>query len=240
MSDSPSSAYPIRDIDLRVGSVVGRAWQAFKERWGLLLGATLILALVFVLFAGIVAAITDPKGPDPVDNLVAELLVRLLYSVVSTAITAGGIVLLLKVLRGEPASVIELFVHWRPVFYLIVVNILLGIVIFVGFILLIVPGLYLIGRLSLTPFFLVDQKLGPFQAIDRSWDATKGQGWRVCLLLLVGALIGMAGFLAFVVGLLFTIPLSYLVYAVAYQRLIGEAGDNALSAAETNPPGGGI
>jgi hypothetical protein len=53
-------------------------------------------------------------------------------------------------------------------------QILTGILVFIGFLLLIVPGMILLARLSLTPFVIYDERLGAIAAMKRSWSLTKG------------------------------------------------------------------
>jgi hypothetical protein len=60
------------------------------------------------------------------------------------------------------------------------VSIISGLMIFGGLLLLIVPGLYLIGRLTVTGSVLVAEgRRNPFDIIRRSFALTKGNGWAV-------------------------------------------------------------
>lgn len=74
---------------------------------------------------------------------------------------------------------------------MIAVQILTGLAMGIGFILLVVPGLYLIGRLALVSAVVADRNVAnPLTAIGDSWALTKENGWRIFFFLfLVGLVI---------------------------------------------------
>jgi len=73
---------------------------------------------------------------------------------------------------------------------MLAIQILCGIVIGLGFILLLVPGLYLLGRLALVTPAVADRSLyNPFEAIRTSWDLTRGNGWAIFFFLFLVALV---------------------------------------------------
>jgi hypothetical protein len=73
-------------------------------------------------------------------------------------------------------------------FYL-VASFLAGLILLAGFIALIVPGLYLYGRLApLAPVVVAEGRRNPIDAIRRCFEITKGYGWTITGLILVVAL----------------------------------------------------
>lgn len=69
-------------------------------------------------------------------------------------------------------------------------QILAGIGIGIGFILLIIPGIYLIGRLALVSPAIADRGIyNPLEAIRTSWDLTRNNGWAVFFFLFLVALV---------------------------------------------------
>lgn len=80
-----------------------------------------------------------------------------------------------------------------------------------GMLLLILPGLYLMGRLILTLSVVADRGLDPVAALRHSWALTEGQGFRILMMVLalflamltllilmggIGAAIGVVGAVA--------------------------------------------
>lgn len=73
---------------------------------------------------------------------------------------------------------------------MIATQILSGIAIFIGFILLIIPCLYLIGRLALVSPAIADRGIyNPFEAIRTSWELTRNNGWAVFFFLFLVSIV---------------------------------------------------
>ena len=70
--------------------------------------------------------------------------------------------------------------------------ILSGVIIGIGFGLLILPGIYLLGRLGISGAVMVAEGLrNPFAALGRSWTRTKGRGWAVAGIIILVAVAGI-------------------------------------------------
>ena len=63
--------------------------------------------------------------------------------------------------------------------YLFVATFLSGIAISLGFLVLILPGVYLFGRLCLSPIYITIENKGPIESIRESWVATDEFGGRL-------------------------------------------------------------
>ena len=105
------------------------------------------------------------------------------------------------------------FVHFA------VASLLCAIVVIIGFVVFIIPGIILALRLQFYPYFVVEHGLGPIAALKQSWTVSRGHGWHLFLFGLVLALIGLLGALAFGVGLLLAIPTSTIAAAFVYRKL---------------------
>lgn len=98
-------------------------------------------------------------------------------------------------------------------------SIIYGIVVFVGFVLLIIPGIIWSIKFRYFPYFMVDRNMGPIDAMRESAKITKGVKWQLFLFGLTLILINILGALAFVVGLFITVPLSMMAEAYVFRKL---------------------
>lgn len=74
----------------------------------------------------------------------------------------------------------------------LVASLLSGLAVGLGFLLLIVPGLYLYARLSLVgPAMAAEKMMNPIAAIQASWEATRNKGWVILAFIIVVALVGV-------------------------------------------------
>jgi uncharacterized membrane protein len=108
----------------------------------------------------------------------------------------------------------------RQFFKLLCLGILSGIIIFCGLILLILPGIYFMIRLSFANLAFVDRQGSVKQSLRYSWHLVTGDVfWKVALVLLVVIAIVLVGALLFGIGLLISYPIALLLIAHFYRAL---------------------
>ena len=76
-------------------------------------------------------------------------------------------------------------------------------------------------RLYFSMFFIVDRDMPALEALSASWNATRGKTLKLVGLAFVAVLLAMAGLLALLVGVVFTLMMSYVAYACAYRQTVG-------------------
>lgn len=136
----------------------------------------------------------------------------------------------IRINRGENLT-FKNILSWMTVdryFQYLLATIIVSIFVFVGFLLLVIPGIVIAMMLSLVTFIVLDKdtslswkKATFWQAIKKSKKLTSGYKWKILGITLVLVLINLLGLLAFVVGLLITIPISGFTMAEVYERLKG-------------------
>jgi uncharacterized membrane protein len=186
-------------------------WETFKQRPWFLAGATLLGFVLTVATSAI-----DQRSNTGIGLAVLLFFVSLgLSTLIDMGITAF-------VLRAHDdvthVSLMELW-HPKPFWHYLAAALLVGFAVIIGFVLLIIPGIILILMFAFVKFIVIDRNLGPIEAMKESARITHGH--RLELLLLYLALLGLniLGFVAFIVGLLLTGPISILALAHAYRTL---------------------
>jgi hypothetical protein len=227
---------------LDVGAVVRRVFDIYVDQAPVLLPAS---AVVFVI-TGIVTALLVAAASG-------LALVALLLSLVATTLFTGMVVELVADVQDgrRDHNAGELLRAVTPVLgQLILVGIVAGVGIVVGFLLVIVPGLILITIWSVAAPVVVLERPGVFAALGRSRELVRGNGWQVFgvifilffLILIVSSAVELAansagtgaGLVARVVIGVLTGPLSALAQAVLYFELRGRRVQ-----AVADPPVGG-
>ncbi len=137
--------------------------------------------------------------------------------------TTGQTILFLKIARGQPAEIGDIFRGGHYLLRALGATLLFGLMLGVGFMLLIVPGV--IAMLMFWPFMyvLVDSDLAGMGCLSRAREITRNTWGAIFLIWLTSLGINFLGALACCVGLLFTAPLSMLLFAVAYCRMTGQS-----------------
>lgn len=114
----------------------------------------------------------------------------------------------------------DLFSQYRLFLKYLVASILYFIIVTVGFILLIVPGIIWAIKFSFFPYFIVDRKMGAIEALKASGRVTKNTRWNLFLFCILLGLINLAGFIVLGIGLFFTIPITIIALAFVYHKLL--------------------
>lgn len=110
----------------------------------------------------------------------ASLLLNIVTFVISMLLAVAGVVILLKNVAHEKISIDESISKSFPfVINYLILNIVTGVLIFLSILALIIPVFFVLPRLILAGYFLIDKQMGPLEAISASWNATKGHVGKV-------------------------------------------------------------
>ena len=104
---------------------------------------------------------------------------------------------------------------------LLILNLLIALVVFIGLMLLIIPGIYFAVSYLFAHFFVWYYDVDPSEAIRLSRKTVSGNFGQILLLCLVLGGINLIGILAFGVGILLTLPFTYCVIYAAFDDIIG-------------------
>lgn len=148
-----------------------------------------------------------------------SIVVSLAFSALSLFLEIGFIKIVLKLVDGKKAEFQELWAYPQYFVNMVLSSIIYALILVGGFLLLIIPGIYLALRLQFYSFYVVDKNAGVTDSLKMSWNATKGKTLDifVFMLLLIG--LNILGALALLVGLLITIPVSFVAYTLFYRKL---------------------
>lgn len=165
-------------------------------------------------FSGTGSSVFAGWSPLSVVGVVSGVaVVAIAVMIVGVIIQALMIVAELESARGKTVSLSSLWTEAKPVVLrLFGLSILIGLIVFAGILLLIVPGLIAIRRYFLAPYFLVDKKMSIGAALKESAKASKphsGAVWGVIgvaiLLSLTGIVPVIGGLISFVLGVAYSV-----------------------------------
>jgi GYF domain 2 len=190
-----------RELDIL--SCYERSWALLKAHFLPLVGVSILMgilwsALSYTLFMGI--------------YFVAPLF---------GGVLAGGMFnFFLLTVRGQPTTIGDAFAGFSKAFgALFVAGLLVYVFLTVGFVLLILPGIYLTVAYTFTFLLPIDKGLGFWEAMETSRTTITRQWWRVFGLLLLGIPVMLLGALALGVGIFVAIPLVVGAITYAYEDL---------------------
>jgi uncharacterized membrane protein len=105
------------------------------------------------------------------------------------------------------------------------VKIASGILVIVGLILFIIPGIIAILALMFSNYLIVDKGLSFVEAMKKSYRITRPHWMQLFLFLIILVVFNVAGALLLFIGLLISVPVSMLAMAHAYRKLEHGVGE---------------
>jgi hypothetical protein len=220
-----------RDYDLDIGRCVSRSWALFQQHAGLLIGATFVFLVLVLAWNQVVGLLTRSALRSLVagDIRAGPILVLLLGNipgmVLSTILSGGLYLLLLKLSRGQPAGIGDLFGGFgAPVLHLALAGIVVRILTMLGILLCILPGIYLSVAWILTVPIIVDRRLEFWSAMELSRRVVTQHWWLMFCLVIVAALINLGGLIACCVGIIAAFPIGLGAFVYAYEDIFAGPG----------------
>lgn len=109
-----------------------------------------------------------------------------------------------------------------------IVSLVQGILITMGLLFCLLPGIFLSIRLLFVPILAAHKPELTFSEVfSRSWSMTEGHFFELLLLGVVVLLLNFFGFCLCCVGVIPTMIITYFMFAETYRRLLGEGGCEA-------------
>jgi hypothetical protein len=182
---------PPTQVHVTAGRWIGAGWDLVKAD----LGNYLLMTLLFFLLSGV--------------------------PLISGALIAGFHIYTMKRLMGRRADAADLFRGFNFFVATLVASILIGVFSFVGFLLLVIPGLVVIAMYKFTYLFIVDKKMEFWPAMQASHAVVRNDYFGFVWFVILAFLVNVLGFCCLFVGLFVTVPLTFAAITVAYKEIVG-------------------
>lgn len=160
--------------------------------------------LILIVFVG--AAIETPmwflqldkNGADSVGFTfhIVELFQTIYYFAVAAVYVYGMAQVFLKAVRKEKFEFDETLLGFKNYVDVVLSHLLVMLLVGLGFVFLIVPGIFLACRLVLVPYLIMDKKLSVIDSLKVSFYMTKGYFWTIFGM-------GILSFVLILIGLVF-------------------------------------
>ncbi len=194
-----------------ISEAVRFGWDRFKAHFLFLWAVLGILWGVSFIF-GLLDGITQDG--------VSKSLLSFISFIIGIVLQLGAIRIYLTLVDSDTEEKLKaLFSEYRLFFHYLGAAILYGIIVVLGLIAFIVPGIYFILKYQFFSYLIVDKRLGVFDALKQSAVITKDVKWKLLGFAFVLCGINLLGVLAFLVGLAVSVPVSVLAYVYVYRVL---------------------
>jgi len=213
------------DYEFTIGGVLSEAWEKTSgAKWPVLLSFILyMLVMVGVMFAmtmvtmGIMAASQDPSG----GAVVVQLLMQVVINLIAMPLVVGILLLGVKRAVDAPMKAGSIFSYYSKALSLFLTLILVYLMVMLGLLLLVLPGIYLMISYYMAMPLVVEKGMSPWQAMETSRKAITHRWFSVFGLGIAMMLIMVVSMIPLGIGLIWTIPMMVIAFGVLYRNMFG-------------------
>ena len=233
-ADTVAAQILSRGYEVDIGRCISRAWNLLKNNFWPLVGTSF---LMFFLIGGVgnmlrmlvnlsLGVPFHPRGIRGFDLLrlqIPGMIVNVLWNLFTGGALLGGLYnYYLKRIRGQVTTLTDAFAGFTQAFVpLTLAHILTGLLGLLGFLLCVIPGIYLGVAWKFTLPLVIDKRLGFGEAMELSRKVVTRQWFLLFALLLVAAVITLAGMALCCIGIFATAPIGIASILYAYEDIFG-------------------
>lgn len=211
------------DYPFSIGETLSEAWQKVNGNKGTAVLAMMIyigIMIAYGVVAGLIKFVFTAVAGETGTELGA-ILTDLGQFVITAPLGAGFFMLGVRMSIGAPTRAGSILNYYDRIVPLALTTLLSGLMIILGIILLVIPGIYLSVAYFLALPLVVDKGLGPWQAMEASRKAVTHRWFSVFGLLIVLGLLSIAGAIPLFIGFIWTIPLYMIALGILYRNIFG-------------------
>jgi len=212
------------EYEFSIGSVLSEAWEKTSgSKWPIHLGFLyyflVVLAVMFglgIIMAGLMA-VTDEPGV----LILLQLVIQLGINLIAMPMIMGIVMMGIKRSVDAPISASMVFNNFSKILPLFVTIILMYIMMMIGFLLLVIPGIYLMIAYYMAMPLVVEKGMSPWQAMETSRKAITHRWFSVFALFIVMIIIITISAIPLGLGMIWTLPMLMIAYGILYRNMFG-------------------
>lgn len=188
----------------------------FVAAFGVYVAVAIILQIILGIFF--------PSPPSPAEpNLLNQQIITILSYPVLMPLMVGIIMLAINYSRGENIEFKSIFNYYHLMGKLALAGIFIYVMTIIGFVLLVLPGIYLSIAYVFTLPLIADKGMDVWEAMELSRKTVTKHWFKVFGLLFLLGLFFLVGAIPFGIGLIWAIPLMFItLYGLLYSSIFDE------------------
>ena len=205
------------EYDFTIKEVLSEAWK--------LTDAILIYTIIAVVLSVILSFIFDSKMYYESGQLLKGILSDQAQSLLSLPILAplmtGIVMLSIKRASHKTMAVLSIFDYYIYVWPLVFASVLINMIVTFGFLMLIIPGIYLSITFVFTIPIMIDKQLGIIDAMKTSFRVVSKRWFKFFGIYILLGFFSLLCIFTLGIGLIWILPFSFITNAVLYRRIFG-------------------
>ncbi len=207
-----------------IRAIISESWEKVKGFKG-----TFFLA--FLIYIGFVFLVSLPFEISAVfarsaveDNNIIVLIAfvkQIAVTLVTTPILVGVIIIGMRRSANVSSRASSVLNYFGSMGRLFVTMLLMYIMLIIGFLLFIIPGIYLSIAYYMAMPLVVEKGMGPWQALETSRKVVSKHWFKMFFFGIAMMLIMIVSMLPLGIGLIWTLPMMMIAYGIIYRNMFG-------------------
>ncbi|WP_167607326.1 hypothetical protein [Maribellus sediminis] len=206
---------------------------SFSHGWSRIFGKQFLPLLLTVIIMGLLNGPSyglkfDNDHWGPMFFLLPLALFGLAYAFLFLPVLEfGKDYIFVQAIRDEDVDLKTLFEGFKTKYLNIVLaNLIVAALVILGVMLLVIPGIIVACRLAFVSYLVMDKDMEAMKAVEKSWQMTRGHGWKIFGMAILSFFIFFAGVIVFFVGAIVSLMWIHSAFASLYQSVLNESDDD--------------
>jgi hypothetical protein len=193
--------------------------DVFKEAWQLISGYKATLWGAMLIYIAISIVVSLPFEFIGKESIIVMIVSQIVVGLVTYPLYAGITILGIKRSVGAATNAFMVFDYYSKIIPIFLLYVAMMLLIGLGLVLLIIPGIYLAVAYSMAIPLLVEKNMGIWEALETSRKAIHKCWFKMFGLYLVILVVVLLALLPLGIGLIWAVPLVNVVMGVVYRNL---------------------
>lgn len=209
------------NYEFKLGDVLGEAWaKTSGSKWRFMLGAFIYLC-IYMLVGGVIPAVVALVVGEGIVGSSVSLAVSIICVFVTMPMWGGILMMGIKRSVDEPFGGAEPLNYFHKILPIAGMLALMYLLLIVGFLLFVIPGIYLVIAYCMALPLMVEKNLGPWQALEASRKAVTKKWFSFFAFFIVCGFLALLASLPLLIGLIWVYPWLTIAYGIIYRNMFG-------------------
>lgn len=226
------------DYQFSIRATLGEAWEKTKGAKGAIFLALLLYVVILVGISIALGLVMAPAGAGAGLGMQIgqQAITQLLTTAISMPMMGGLFIIGLRRAVDAPIQGDTVLKYFHKMLPLLGMTLLMYVLLILGYLLLILPGIYLSVAYYLALPLMVEKNLGAWQALEASRKAVSKRWFSVFGFFLLLALLNIATVFTLFIGMIWTMPMTVIAGGILYRNIFGIEPATLNPPAAQNPP----
>lgn len=202
------------NYSFEIGEILQEAWDKTKGTKGSIIAAC---AIIYAIAFGL----TFITGLATSKSTIMPIVFQIIITIIIMPMYIGLIMIGVRRAIEQPVTFTMIFQYFGFIVPLLLTTLLLYVLVAIGFVLLVIPGIYLSVSYTFALLLVIEKKMGIWEALETSRKAVTHRWFSLFFFWIIMTVIILISMIPIGIGLIWTIPMGCIAYGIIYRNIFG-------------------